>query len=516
VHKYSQRGGVIHKQNVKYHIFSVLVFVLGLSSLLSLLVTIMFWQRDAVRSTVHNMQVALKTEVMRSSSLNDEVYPALCHALETVSEEHNWYGGHVQSDHFTCSFGQELEGQTHISKQMGDVLETGETSLSLFGTAWGLIMPTKKFAAVVQPLLSVNGTVGAACVFSSLEPVYKQLRSDLGAILGCLVVNTLVLTFIGFSRFYHLTIKPIQQLIQVADSYEESGLPFLTHESGGEYRQLRSSLNQMLERISEDKHRLKQSVESLEKANAQILATREEMIQAEKLSSVGRLASGLAHEIGNPVGIVLGYLDLLKGECSEREKNEFIARSETELNRISVLIRQLLDFSRTVSSTRERISVHMVIQSVVELLQPQPFMNSVDLICCLDADDDIIDGNRDQLQQVFINALLNAADAIHARPEPDHLDKGNITIATDVCKKEPFPYISVKVRDNGVGVKEEDLQNVFDPFFTSKEPGKGTGLGLSVSFSHVENLGGKMKMTNNSDSGVTLHILLPLHLESSD
>jgi len=462
------------------------------------------------------MQAVTKTEVMRSATPGNDVGPALCQTLETLAQENNWQGGLVQTDDFRCAFGQQVKKHSHLSGQIKKSLETGETCLSLFGTAWGLIMPTKQFAAVVQPLPGASGAVGVACVFASLEPVYKQVRSDLALILGCLVVNTLVLTFIGFSRFYHLTVKPIQQLIQVADSYEESGLPFLTHESGGEYRQLHSSLNQMLERISADKYRLKQSVESLEKANAQILATRQEMIQAEKLSSVGRLSSGLAHEIGNPVGIVLGYLELLRGECSEQEKIEFIARAEKELNRISTLIRQLLDFSRTVSSARETLSVHMVIESVVELLRPQPFMHDVDLICCLDANDDIIDGNRDQLQQVFINALLNAADAIHARPEPDHLDKGNITIATDVCKKEPFPYISVKVRDNGVGVKEEDLQNVFDPFFTSKEPGKGTGLGLSVSFSHVENLGGKMKMTNNSDSGVTLHILLPLHLESSD
>jgi two-component system NtrC family sensor kinase len=233
----------------------------------------------------------------------------------------------------------------------------------------------------------------------------------------------------------------------------------------------------------------------------------QEIIKAEKLASVGRLAAGIAHEIGNPIGIVFGYLDLLKqDDLNEAEKDDFLKRIEIEVQRINSIIRQLLDLARTKEIKPRPMALHPVIEDIVKVMAVQPLTADIDIRATLGADKDMVWGNEDQLRQVFLNLLLNAADAIRSGPDPA---SGAIVVSTaNVDKEGGSPSIDITVSDNGPGIDAQQLGNIFDPFYTTKEPGKGTGLGLAVSYMIIDGLGGRISANRMPQGGAAFTISL--------
>jgi len=232
------------------------------------------------------------------------------------------------------------------------------------------------------------------------------------------------------------------------------------------------------------------------------------------MASVGRLSAGIAHEIGNPIGIIIGYLELLRQPGpAEEQRNDFIRRAEGEANRVNTIIRQLLDFSRTAPEHQAGpVSVHQVLDEVLELCRIQPMMNGITIDLVAEAGRDLVRSGLDQLKQIFLNLLLNGADAINSLPLPRC--PGRITIKTG--NPDGTETLRIEVVDNGPGFDAEQLANVFDPFYTTKEPGQGTGLGLSICFTIVENLGGEISAANHRGGGAEISILLPLAVQESE
>jgi signal transduction histidine kinase len=254
-------------------------------------------------------------------------------------------------------------------------------------------------------------------------------------------------------------------------------------------------------------------VRSLEAANRELRQARKDVINAEKLASVGRLSAGIAHEIGNPIAIVIGYLELLKQpDLPEPDRAEFVRRTEAEIHRINAIIRQLLDLSRPSPGRPEWVSLHDLIREMAEVLGCQPLMNDIRLDLRLDAPADRTRADPGQLRQVFLNLLINAADAIAGRE--DGASDGWIEVATRL-RAASREEIEITVADNGPGVPEAQLTDIFDPFFTTKEPGKGTGLGLSVSFMIVQAAGGAIEALSPPGQGTRIRIRLPVHSEES-
>jgi signal transduction histidine kinase len=267
----------------------------------------------------------------------------------------------------------------------------------------------------------------------------------------------------------------------------------------------------MLRRISADKHTLRQTVTSLETANQELKQAQAEIVRAEKMASVGRLAAGIAHEIGNPIGIVLGYMDLIRQpDLDKSEHDDFARRAEKEIQRINTIIRQLLDLARPKESVARLLSVHAVIEEIVSVLTHQPMMTNIRLQTAFNAADDHVWADADQLRQVFLNLLLNAADAIC---DKDDLPEPRIDIRTTHGQgpaTSQADWIAIDFQDNGEGIAEDQIENIFDPFYTTKEPGKGTGLGLSVSYMIIEKLGGTIAVQSHRGQGTTFTIRLPL------
>ena len=277
---------------------------------------------------------------------------------------------------------------------------------------------------------------------------------------------------------------------------------------------LSKSLNSMTRRITEDKKKLQDAVYRLEKANTELNKAQEEIIRAEKLASVGRLSSGIAHEIGNPIGIIMGYLELLKqSDIQTQDKLDYILRTEKEIHRMDTVIRQLLDISRPSVVDSIVVSIHDVIDDIADVLNVQPLMKNIELTLSLEAEYDQVWADSNQLRQVFLNLAINAADAIAADRKAK---QGKLAIMSKVNatnlvpKKAETKSIEIYFIDNGPGIPRAILDNIFDPFFTTKAPGKGTGLGLYVCFMIVDSMGGNIQAHSTEGEGTTMIITLPL------
>jgi two-component system, NtrC family, sensor kinase len=337
-------------------------------------------------------------------------------------------------------------------------------------------------------------------------------------VLFYILLNTLFLALFGFYLIYRSIIKPINRLATRAEEFKEGDTVFLVSDKEqNEFGRLSSSLNVMLRHLEDNKAELKTSIRSLKKANLELQQAQEEIIRSEKLASVGRLASGIAHEIGNPIGIVLGYLGLLKGsDLNNEEKRDFINRIEEEIGRINRTIRNLLDFSRPSKGELKAVSVHQIIDDMIDILKPQPMVSDSDVFLDKRAKMDIVRADPDKLKQVFLNLSMNAIDAMEAGQPKDKSQKNILSIKTNISpevKTDPrinASRIYIEFRDTGPGIPTQDLTKIFDPFYTTKEPGKGTGLGLSVSLRIIEDMGGDIQVKSEQGKGTNITVILPL------
>jgi signal transduction histidine kinase len=399
------------------------------------------------------------------------------------------------------------------------------------------------------PLFRDANIIGAVRLEAALADVRQSLWQSQKLLLFYILLDILILVAFGTYIFSKLVVKPVQQLVQTAEGFQEGDkIPDVSEGEQNELGMLSQALNAMLQRLAENKDELRQHVISLEQANLELKRAQQEVIFSEKLASVGRLAAGIAHEIGNPIGIVLGYLELLqRKDIDETERLELIDRMSTEIQRINQTIRQLLDFSRPGPGERQVIPVHPLIRETLAVLNHQFKKQEIEVVLELKAESDTVFAKADQLKQVFLNLMVNAADAMEAtneRPQGGQLRvhtrsfAGESLVKKDVGSKSlrrstdplaaDFSYlrlvhgttedrwIEIQFADTGVGITQEDQERVFDPFFTTKEAGKGTGLGLSVSIQIIETLGGRMELNSRSGEETKVSILLPVSEQKTE
>jgi two-component system NtrC family sensor kinase len=223
------------------------------------------------------------------------------------------------------------------------------------------------------------------------------------------------------------------------------------------------------------------------------------LAQSEKLAAVGQLAAGVAHEINNPLAAILANTQLLQRELSpedaRQESVDLIARAGDRAVRV---VRNLLDFARQDQYELAPTDVNDTLRSAVALVEHQLRVNSVTLTADLAPDLPLIQASRDHLQGVWINLLLNARDALAGR-------KGEITVTTSRQGNE----IQVAVADTGQGIPPERLTRIFEPFYTTKDPGHGTGLGLSLCHRVVKQHGGHIRVDSRVGHGTVFTVILP-------
>jgi hypothetical protein len=218
----------------------------------------------------------------------------------------------------------------------------------------------------------------------------------------------------------------------------------------------------------------------------------------------------VAHEIGNPLGSILGYTELLKRRVPQDETaKDYLSRIENEITRIHHIVLDLLDYSRPSGNELGPVDVNGVVEEAVSLFSRQKSAACLDLKTALAVDAGLVEANAARLKQVLINLLFNARDAVS--------DDGRVVVST--LRKHPSPLdrqspspthdmVVISVSDTGTGIPPSDLEKIFDPFFTTKPPGKGTGLGLSVSLRIVQSLGGTLQVESEQGRGTVFTITL--------
>lgn len=239
-------------------------------------------------------------------------------------------------------------------------------------------------------------------------------------------------------------------------------------------------------------------LERLRQAQLEQEQTRKAMLRAEKLASVGALASGVAHEVNNPLGGIRNCLAQLEAYPDDRERRlEYMGLMGRALDRIEQVVRGLLDFSGRSELEVVPVSLEQTIRSTLELARYR--LDSSHIECCVEVEPDLppVMGDRHHLEQVLVNLVLNAADTMEGGGQL-YLRAFRQGGSVGVC-----------VQDSGPGVPAELGERVFDPFFSTKEVGRGTGLGLTVSLSIVRAHGGDLSYTNSPGGGAAFTILLP-------
>ena len=228
-----------------------------------------------------------------------------------------------------------------------------------------------------------------------------------------------------------------------------------------------------------------------------------QLVNSEKMASLGKLAAGIAHEINNPLGGILIYSSLLMEDLPKEDpKRQDLARVVQEAGRCKEIVRSLLEFARQTEPTMEPVDINRAITDDLFFLENQALFHNIRIVKNLDPSLPLPTGNGGQLKQVFMNIIINAAEAM--------LGTGELTIATYPASDRNS--ILMEFTDTGEGIPEENFSRIFEPFFTTKDVGKGTGLGLATSYGIIEDHGGKIFVKSKVGEGTTFTIELPIYL----
>ncbi len=427
---------------------------------------------------------------------------------------------------------------------MRKAIQTGEVKAEIEKTEAFLLTHYKKLV-LYSPLWSQGEIIGGIQMEVPIGDLMMNLLESKKIILITIVLDAIVLIVFGSFLLSRVLVKPMKDLVRLTQKISDGDFSQkIEVTSKNEIGQLIGSFNRMIERLKENQESLENYLESLESANKQLKQAQEELIRTEKLASIGRFAAGVAHEVGNPLGAILGYAGILQKEgMGHEESKDYLKRIEKEIERINRIVRELLDFARPSKFEIKEVEVNKVIESALSLLSYQKNFKNIETRLDLQNDLPMINGDESQLSQVFINIILNAIDAMPAggtltiqtathrlenldvdrlqrvyprrrKSDPmesdySHMRKSDPLAALLKKFSEGDRLVKIRFSDTGMGIKKEDLENIFDPFFTTKAPDKGTGLGLSISLRIIESLGGEIRVESEVGKGTAFEVYFP-------
>lgn len=378
---------------------------------------------------------------------------------------------------------------------------------------------------IYAPLQSNVKAIGGMRVVFPLDELNNLLVRTRWLMLFYLSFALLLFLLFGSYLLNRRIARPLNDIAATSEKIADGDLSQRVEDYGNnELGQLSSSFNKMADRVADH-------VGYLQRVNRDLRVTKQELIRSEKLASVGRLAAGVAHEIGNPLGAILGYTDMmLKGVEDESVRQDFLERMEKELKKIDLTIRELLDYSRTSTIEVRETDVSKVVSETLSLASHHKGFENLKLELKLGENLPLVLIDEAQLQQIMMNIILNALDAMPDGGELSVVTEAGIPRGKTVKfvnrrrKDDDFHGFSIKpgdsqdkgkemvqisFEDNGMGIEEDSIDNIFDPFYTTKDPGSGTGLGLSISQRIVETFNGKIEVQSEPGKGTKFTVSLP-------
>jgi two-component system NtrC family sensor kinase len=364
------------------------------------------------------------------------------------------------------------------------------------------------YITAYEPITNLAGHIIGMLYVGILEAPYMDLRNRV--IFNFLAIALLSLILLICIAYFTATrtVKPLKQLMIATRKAAGGDLSHRVRiESRDEFGQLAHSFNQMaidLEQVTHQYQALNRTLEQRVKQKTRELEeAQNQLFQADKLSSLGKMAAGVAHEINNPLTSILINAHMLAKQLKKNEHTrETLKIIIDETTRCSTIVKDLLHFSRQTRARMTPADVNQVIEKSIALMKTQMALQKVvvnkQLAPTLPRA--IIDMNK--MEQVFTNVILNALDAMP--------NGGELSISSRIVANNNSRKLEIKLRDNGSGIPRKAMGRIFDPFFTTKGT-KGTGLGLSVSYGIMQQHGGEINIQSEEGKGTTVTIQLPVN-----
>ncbi len=345
------------------------------------------------------------------------------------------------------------------------------------------------YISAYEPIKDIDGKIIGILYVGILEEKFTDMRGQAVEMFLGIMIAGMVIAFIVSSFLSNSVLWPVKRLVSASGEWAKGNLDFRVETKGkDEIAQLTETFNTMASSLKERDEELKEY-------------TSRQMMKSERLATLGQLAAGVAHEINNPLGAVLMYTHLALEDTKEDgvlHKN--LEKAVVETSRCKDIVKGLLDFARQTEPKVEQANINEVIDRTLAIIVNQALFQNVRISKLLLPSLPTVLMDISQIQQVFTNIVLNAAEAMEG--------KGELTITSRLVHNNE--YIEVEFTDTGCGIEPEIREKIFDPFFTTKEVGHGTGLGLAVSHGIIARHKGTIKVKSEPGKGSSFVIRLPV------
>ncbi len=355
--------------------------------------------------------------------------------------------------------------------------------------------------------VKINGILEAELPLGS---TYDMIRArNIDAVIYGTIFAALILISV-YMILSKLVTKPSVLLYEgvkmVSRGYYDHSL---AEGSDDEIGDLARAYNEMTRSLKFEKSDLQEKTkrlsEIMEQKAREVRKTQEQYMHTEKLASLGRMVAGVAHELNSPLTgiIIFAQLLLKRVPADNKQDKDDLEVIIQQAEKCSNIIAVLLGYSRAIPSEKVDLDVNKTIDSALNILQNQARFHNMSITKELNPDLPRIAGDPSQLEQVFINLLINAADALEG--------KGKVFIKSKRISEDDNDLVEIEFTDSGPGIPEGNIDTIFEPFFTTKPEGKGTGLGLAVSRGIIQKMGGRITVRNKPDAGASFLIHLPMN-----
>ncbi|UCE22625.1 MAG: cache domain-containing protein [Candidatus Aminicenantes bacterium] len=411
-------------------------------------------------------------------------------------------------------FQQDLRISTNVKNENGEraigtrVSKEVNEAVLVEGKPWidRAFVVNDWYITAYEPIKNINDKIIGILYVGMLEKPYIDITERVMMTFTIMAILSVVLLLV---ILYFATTKitnPLKKMVIATQVISKGDLAHRVKvNSKDEIGYLAESFNQMTVNLETANEKLIEWGKTLEKkVEERTIELREmqaHLIQSEKLASLGKLAAGIAHEINNPLGGILIYSNLLLEDIGEKSPyHENLKKIVKETSRCKNIVRGLLEFARPKEPETSLININEIVESALAIMERQTLFQNIKIKKTYASDLPKIVADGAQLQQVFMNIILNAAEAMDG--------DGRLTLSTSL--NEDGSYIETQFSDTGHGIKEEDQKRLFDPFFSTKEVGKGTGLGLAISYSIIQKHKGTIEVDSQIGKGSTFTVRLPV------
>ncbi len=346
------------------------------------------------------------------------------------------------------------------------------------------------YISAYEPIWDVQNNIIGVLYVGVLEEKFIDMRNRTILLFLSIMLVSMVIV-LGISNLLARNIlKPVQNLIYASGLWAKGELDYRAQTSGSdEISMLCETFNEMASSLKERDDKLREY-------------TDEQIMKSERLSTLGRLAAGVAHEINNPLGGVLMYTHLALEDMEDKEilkKN--LEKTIAEATRCKDVVKGLFDFAHQTEPKVELVNINDILERTMTVIKNQELFRNIIIKKEMQPTLPKLSVDIGQMQQVFTNIILNAADAM--------LGNGQLTVKTSTTENNE--YIKIEITDTGYGIKSEHIDKIFEPFFTTKEVGKGTGLGLAVSYGIITSHKGTIEAKSEYGYGAAFIIKLPIN-----